>query len=164
MPFLRDSVGLRCGQVIELRECVGDNQLQGEMPTFLQWYGEQLLTPLVVFQVFVALLRVADDFASDMLTQLAFIGMFESTAVLQRLMTMKILDSARTEPYGIKVFRGKIGRRRRPRSCCVATSWSSRPSRRPPARASQRPARRRRPPSRNRPRRRSRLTSYPATA
>jgi len=55
------------------------------MPIFLPCYGEQLLTLLVVSQVCVALLRVAGDFVSYTLMQLTFIGMFESTTVLQRL-------------------------------------------------------------------------------
>lgn len=107
VPFYRDSLGLRCDQVDELRDRFGDNMLQVEMPTFMQCYKEQLLTPLVIFQVFVALLWAADDFVSYTLMQLAFIGMFESTSVFQRLKTMKMLNSMGTKPYGIKVYRGK---------------------------------------------------------
>jgi len=36
VPFLRDGVGLHGDQVNELRERLGNNQLQVEMPTFLQ--------------------------------------------------------------------------------------------------------------------------------
>mmetsp|Transcript_91496 Transcript_91496/g.261977 ORF Transcript_91496/g.261977 Transcript_91496/m.261977 type:complete len:1471 (+) Transcript_91496:72-4484(+) len=99
--------GLRADQLDELKEQFGDNQLQVEMPSFLQCYKEQLLTPLVIFQVFVALLWAADDFISYTLMQMGFILMFESTTVFQRLKTMKMLNSMGTKSYGIKVFRGK---------------------------------------------------------
>jgi len=66
-----------------------------------------LLTPLVVFQVFVALLWMADDFFQYTLMQLVFILVFESTSVMQRLRTMKMLNSMGTKPYGVKVYRDR---------------------------------------------------------
>ena len=48
-----DGNGMRnSGHVEELKERFGDNLLQVDMPSFLQCYKEQLLTPLVIFQVF----------------------------------------------------------------------------------------------------------------
>lgn len=91
----------------ELKERFGDNMLEVELPTFLQCYKEQLLSPLVIFQVFVALLWAADDFIQYTLMQLVFIGMFESTSVFQRLKTMKMLNSMGTKSYGIMVYRGR---------------------------------------------------------
>lgn len=94
-------------QLDELRERYGDNLLEVEMPSFIQCYKEQLLTPLVIFQIFVALLWAADDFFGYTLLQLAFILIFESTSVMQRLRTMKMLNSMGTKSYGIMVYRAK---------------------------------------------------------
>lgn len=98
--------GLRPYQVEESKEHFGPNMLEVEMPTFLQCYQEQMLTPLVIFQIFVALLWAADDFVNYTLMQLVFILMFESTTVFQRLKTMKMLNSMGTKSYGVKAFRG----------------------------------------------------------
>lgn len=103
-----EAVGLRNqDDAEELKERYGDNQLEVELPTFLQLYKEQMMSPLVMFQVFVALLWAADDFVATTLTQLIFIGMFESTSVFQRLKTMKMLNSMGTKSYGIMVYRGR---------------------------------------------------------
>eukprot|EP00440_Ansanella_granifera_P044786 gb/GFBE01048540.1/.p1 GENE.gb/GFBE01048540.1/~~gb/GFBE01048540.1/.p1 ORF type:complete len:1465 (+),score=367.68 gb/GFBE01048540.1/:1-4395(+) len=91
----------------ELKERFGENLLEVELPTFIQCYKEQLLSPLVIFQVFVALLWAADDFIQYTLMQLLFIGIFESTSVFQRLKTMKMLNSMGTKSYGIMVYRGR---------------------------------------------------------
>mmetsp|Transcript_7558 Transcript_7558/g.19198 ORF Transcript_7558/g.19198 Transcript_7558/m.19198 type:complete len:1480 (-) Transcript_7558:51-4490(-) len=101
-----EGTGLRSDQVDDLKEHFGDNLLEVEMPSFLQCYKEQLLTPLVIFQVFVALLWAADDFVGYTLMQLGFILVFESTSVFQRLRTMKMLNSMGTKSYGIQVYRG----------------------------------------------------------
>eukprot|EP00930_Biecheleria_cincta_P038547 TRINITY_DN26478_c0_g1_i1.p1 TRINITY_DN26478_c0_g1~~TRINITY_DN26478_c0_g1_i1.p1 ORF type:complete len:1488 (+),score=365.22 TRINITY_DN26478_c0_g1_i1:27-4466(+) len=103
-----EAAGLRNqDEAEELKERYGDNQLEVELPTFLQLYKEQMMSPLVIFQVFVALLWAADDFVSYTLMQLLFIGMFESTSVFQRLKTMRMLNSMGTKSYGIMVYRGR---------------------------------------------------------
>ncbi|CAE8725304.1 unnamed protein product [Polarella glacialis] len=89
----------------ELKERFGDNHLEVALPSFIQCYKEQLLSPLVIFQIFVALLWAADDFMQYTLMQLLFIGVFESTSVFQRLKTMKMLNSMGTKSYGIMAYR-----------------------------------------------------------
>ncbi|CAE7817995.1 SPF1, partial [Symbiodinium sp. CCMP2456] len=89
-----------------LKSRFGDNLLEVELPSFFQCYKEQLLSPLVIFQVFVALIWAADDFFGYTLMQLLFILTMESTSVFQRLKTMKMLNSMGTKSYGIMVFRG----------------------------------------------------------
>uniref|UniRef100_A0A7S0AQA0 Cation-transporting ATPase n=1 Tax=Pyrodinium bahamense TaxID=73915 RepID=A0A7S0AQA0_9DINO len=103
-----EATGLRDEeQIDELKEHFGENLLEVETPSFLECYKEQLLTPLVIFQVFVALLWMADDFLQYTLMQIVFILVFESTSVLQRLRTFKMLNSMGTKPYGIQAYRAK---------------------------------------------------------
>ncbi|CAJ1410917.1 unnamed protein product [Effrenium voratum] len=102
-----EGTGLSGDDVEHLKSRFGDNLLEVQLPSFMQCYKEQLLSPLVMFQVFVALLWAADDFFEYTLMQLLFILGLESTSVFQRLKTMKMLNSMGTKSYGVMVYRGK---------------------------------------------------------
>ncbi|CAE7362565.1 SPF1 [Symbiodinium natans] len=101
-----EATGLGNDDAEHLKTRFGDNLLEVELPTFFQCYKEQLLSPLVIFQIFVALIWAADDFFNYTLMQMLFILTMESTSVFQRLKTMKMLNSMGTKSYGIMVYRG----------------------------------------------------------
>lgn len=101
-----DALGIRSEEEVDkMKEYFGDNRLNVQTPTFLECYKEQLLTPLVIFQVFVALLWAADDSPLLSLQQILFVLVFESTSVFQRLKTMNTLNSMGTKSYNVNVFR-----------------------------------------------------------
>ncbi|CAK9047768.1 Endoplasmic reticulum transmembrane helix translocase (Complexed with DOR1 protein 1) (Endoplasmic reticulum P5A-ATPase) (Sensitivity to the P.farinosa killer toxin protein 1) [Durusdinium trenchii] len=106
VKYLKAS-GLSSDDAEHLKDRFGENLLEVELPTFIQCYKEQLLSPLVIFQIFVALVYAADDFVNYTLMQLLVILTMESTSVFQRLKTMKMLNSMGTKSYGIMVYRGR---------------------------------------------------------
>ena len=88
-----------------LLEHFGPNQLSIPTPTFLKCYKQQLLTPLVIFQLFVALLWLMDDYWQYTAFQILTVLMLESVSVFQRLKTLKTLNGMSTKPFFVKVYR-----------------------------------------------------------
>lgn len=102
-----EAKGLSSDDAEHLKEKFGENLLEVELPTFMQCYKEQLLSPLVIFQIFVALVYAADDFVNYTLMQSLVILTMESTSVFQRLKTMKMLNNMGTKSFSIMVYRGR---------------------------------------------------------
>lgn len=105
LPEYLAARGLSEDDVADLRERFGPNLLKVQTPSFFKCYREQLATPLVVFQFFIALLWAADDFLGYTLTQIVMILVFESTSVFQRINMLKTLNSMGTQPFQVKVYR-----------------------------------------------------------
>eukprot|EP00928_Gymnodinium_smaydae_P014577 TRINITY_DN15366_c1_g1_i1.p1 TRINITY_DN15366_c1_g1~~TRINITY_DN15366_c1_g1_i1.p1 ORF type:complete len:1530 (-),score=419.39 TRINITY_DN15366_c1_g1_i1:49-4638(-) len=99
------SKGLREDDVEMLTEQYGKNLLTVPVPGFLTLYKEQILSPLVVFQLFLSILWAMDDYISYTLMQISFILMFESSTVFQRQRTMKMLNGMTVKPFDVKVYR-----------------------------------------------------------
>jgi len=99
--------GLGEVEVEDLRAQFGHNNMDIPAPSFWACYKEQLVSPLVIFQIFVALLWAMDDFLQYTLMQIGMVLIFESTTVFQRIKTRKTLNSMGTKPYDVKVYRSK---------------------------------------------------------
>jgi len=90
-----------------LEEQFGKNMLTVPIPSFAVLYREQILSPLVIFQLFLSILWAMDDYLSYTLMQFCFILMFESTTVFQRQRTMKMLNGMTVKPFDVKVYRNR---------------------------------------------------------
>ncbi|GAB5364809.1 hypothetical protein AAMO2058_001002200 [Amorphochlora amoebiformis] len=92
---------------VKLRgEHYGMNQLSVPPPKFLDLYKEQLVSPIVVFQVFCAVLWALDEYWQYTVFQLISILMLESASVFQRIKTINSLNGMSAKPTLVKVFRG----------------------------------------------------------
>eukprot|EP00927_Polykrikos_kofoidii_P048772 TRINITY_DN42987_c0_g1_i1.p1 TRINITY_DN42987_c0_g1~~TRINITY_DN42987_c0_g1_i1.p1 ORF type:complete len:1564 (-),score=312.27 TRINITY_DN42987_c0_g1_i1:135-4268(-) len=100
--------GLDEDDVDVLSEQYGKNMLTVAVPNFFVLYKEQILSPLVVFQLFLSILWAMDDYISFTLMQICVILMFESTTVFQRQRTMKMLNGMTIKPFDVKVFRDGV--------------------------------------------------------
>eukprot|EP00928_Gymnodinium_smaydae_P020651 TRINITY_DN17989_c0_g1_i1.p1 TRINITY_DN17989_c0_g1~~TRINITY_DN17989_c0_g1_i1.p1 ORF type:complete len:1587 (+),score=333.95 TRINITY_DN17989_c0_g1_i1:53-4813(+) len=88
-------------------ELFGKNTLTVPTPKFLDLYKQQLMSPLVVFQFFTAILWMLDEYWQFVLFQMGMVLMLESTTVFQRIKTFGTLNSMSSKPYKIQVFRSK---------------------------------------------------------
>mmetsp|Transcript_66487 Transcript_66487/g.152289 ORF Transcript_66487/g.152289 Transcript_66487/m.152289 type:complete len:1462 (-) Transcript_66487:171-4556(-) len=93
-------------QAHDLLTHFGKNVLDIPMPTFASCLGEQLLRPMCVFQVFVSILWLMDDYLSYVLMNIMFIMMLESTSVFQKIKTLRTLNNMCSKPFGVQVYRG----------------------------------------------------------
>ena len=87
-------------------EKYGVNVLSVATPRFIDLYVEQLLSPLVIFQLFTAALWLLDAVSYGFtIFQVVTIFIFESTSVFQRQRTLKTLNQMSAKPYLLPVFR-----------------------------------------------------------
>jgi len=98
--------GLSDREVKLRKEHYGLNQLSVPPPKFLDLYKEQLVSPIVVFQVFCAILWALDEYWQYTVFQLISILMLESASVFQRIKTINSLNGMSAKPTIVKVFRG----------------------------------------------------------
>ena len=84
----------------------GTNVLSVPPPKFIDLYKEQLVSPLVVFQVFCAVLWALDEYWQYTVFQMVSILMLESASVFQRIKTMGTLNGMSAKPSLIKTRRG----------------------------------------------------------
>jgi cation-transporting ATPase 13A1 len=101
------SRGLASADEVALRaEQFGPNVLSVKTPRFVDLYIEQLLSPLVVFQIFCSVLWLLDAVSYGFTAfQVISILLLESTSVMQRQRTFKTLNSMSAKPFGVNVFR-----------------------------------------------------------
>jgi len=92
---------------VKLRnEHYGLNVLSVPPPKFLDLYKEQLVSPIVVFQVFCAVLWALDEYWQYTVFQLLSILVLESASVFQRIKTINSLNGMSAKPTLVKVYRG----------------------------------------------------------
>ena len=101
------SRGLRSAESVSSAfESYGFNILSVRTPRFIDLYVEQLLSPLVIFQIFVSVLWLLDAVSLGFTAfQIFMILMLESTSVFQRQRTFKTLNSMSAKPYSLWVYR-----------------------------------------------------------
>ena len=88
------------------QERYGTNILSVATPRFVDLYVEQLLSPLVIFQLFTSALWLLDAVSYGFLIFNIFtILALESTSVFQRQRTLKTLNQMSAKPYNLFVFR-----------------------------------------------------------
>ena len=86
--------------------------LSVKTPRFVDLYIEQLLSPLVIFQMFCSVLWLLDAVSYGFTAfQVFTILLLESTSVMQRQRTFKTLNSMSAKPFGVFVFRTKAWQR-----------------------------------------------------
>ena len=107
------SAGLVKNEDVSLRaEQFGPNVLSVKTPRFVDLYIEQLLSPLVIFQMFCSVLWLLDAVSYGFTAfQVFTILLLESTSVMQRQRTFKTLNSMSAKPFGVFVFRTKAWQR-----------------------------------------------------
>jgi cation-transporting ATPase 13A1 len=101
------SKGLTSEEVVAATERFGENTLTVPTPKFLDLYKQQLVSPLVVFQFFTAILWCLDEYWQFVMFQMGMILMLESTTVFQRIKTFGTLNSMSSKPYRLQVFRDR---------------------------------------------------------
>lgn len=102
----RDSKGLATSGQVELaQDKYGSNIFDLPKPTFMQLYQKQLISPLVIFQLFSAALWVMDTFWRYTCFTLGTILMFEASTVFQRLKSMATLRGMSTKSFNVFVYR-----------------------------------------------------------
>mmetsp|Transcript_44325 Transcript_44325/g.73934 ORF Transcript_44325/g.73934 Transcript_44325/m.73934 type:complete len:1591 (+) Transcript_44325:133-4905(+) len=89
------------------KEHYGLNVLSVPPPKFIDLYKEQLVSPIVVFQVFCAVLWALDEYWQYTVFQLFSILMLESASVFQRIKTINSLNGMSAKATLVKVFRGR---------------------------------------------------------
>jgi cation-transporting ATPase 13A1 len=88
-------------------EKFGTNVISVATPRFVDLYVEQLLSPLVIFQMFTSALWLLDAVSIGFTAfQVFMILLLESTSVFQRQRTLKTLNQMSAKPYSLPVFRG----------------------------------------------------------
>jgi len=102
-----ESVGLSDKEGEASASIFGTNTLTVPTPRLLDLYKEQLVSPLVVFQIFTSILWLLDDYWQFVVFQMFMILMLESTTVFQRVKTFGTLNSMSSKPYSIQVYRNK---------------------------------------------------------
>jgi len=85
----------------------GPNKFELPKPTFIEVYKEQIMRPIVVFQVFCALLWALDTYIKYTLFSLMSIFGFEAASVFQRHKNLNTLRGMSNKSYKIKVRRKK---------------------------------------------------------
>ncbi|CAJ1358711.1 unnamed protein product [Effrenium voratum] len=104
--YYRNAVGLGSGGAVELaKDKFGQNIFDLPKPTFWQLFQKQLISPLVIFQLFSAALWVMDTFWKYTCFTLGSILMFEASTVLQRLKSMAQLRGMSTKSSLVFVYR-----------------------------------------------------------
>jgi len=105
--FYTGATGLASAEeVAERTEGFGPNLLSVRLPSFLELYVEQLLSPLAIFQVFTSLLWLLDAVSLGFTAfQVASILLLESTSVFQRQRMLKTLNQMSAKPFGLQVYR-----------------------------------------------------------
>jgi len=98
--------GLSDREIKMRTEHYGKNVLSVPPPKFIDLYKEQLVSPLVVFQVFCSILWALDDYWQYTVFQMFSILMLESASVFQRIKTLNSLNGMSAKPTIVKVFRG----------------------------------------------------------
>mmetsp|Transcript_79550 Transcript_79550/g.125471 ORF Transcript_79550/g.125471 Transcript_79550/m.125471 type:complete len:1593 (+) Transcript_79550:56-4834(+) len=101
------SKGLNDDEIDRGNELFGKNTLVVPTPKFWELYKQQMVSPLVVFQFFTALLWMLDEYWQFVMMQMFMVLMLESTTVFQRIKTFGTLNSMSSKPYKIKAFRNK---------------------------------------------------------
>uniref|UniRef100_A0A7S2I2T1 Cation-transporting P-type ATPase N-terminal domain-containing protein n=1 Tax=Haptolina brevifila TaxID=156173 RepID=A0A7S2I2T1_9EUKA len=101
------SEGLKDKETVEATiEKFGTNVLSVPTPRFIDLYIEQLLSPLVIFQLFTSALWLLDAISYGFtIFQVVTIFLFESTSVFQRQRTLKTLNQMSAKPYHLPVYR-----------------------------------------------------------
>jgi len=99
------STGLSKEEAQEIRQRFGKNILSVPAPSFFVMMKQQLLSPLVIFQLFTAFLWMLDMYWQYTAFSLLTIIMLESGTVWQRQKIMKSLHSMCLKPYPIFVYR-----------------------------------------------------------
>jgi len=101
--------GLNTPEVVSKAQSLyGKNETDVAMPTFLELYAKQLLSPFTVFQLFCVCLWMLDGMWQYSLFTLFMIFMFEGTVVFSRLKSMgalKGMAGGGAEPRSIHVHR-----------------------------------------------------------
>lgn len=102
----RDCKGLdTSGKVGLAQDKYGSNIFDLPKPTFMQLFQKQLISPLVIFQLFSAALWVMDTMWKYTCFTLGSILMFEASTVFQRLKSMSTLRGMSTKSFNVFVFR-----------------------------------------------------------
>ena len=92
--------------VAAAQERYGTNVLSVPTPRFVDLYIEQLLSPLVIFQLFTAALWLLDAVSIGFtIFQVFTILLLESTSVFQRQRTLQTLSQMSAKPYALPVYR-----------------------------------------------------------
>ena len=106
IPDYLEAVGFETTRCVERAEALyGKNTLTIASPKFFDLYKEQLVSPLVVFQLFTALLWMLDEYWQFVCFQIFMVLLLESTTVFQRIKTFGTLNGMSSKPYSIQVFR-----------------------------------------------------------
>eukprot|EP00658_Telonema_sp_P-2_P035369 TRINITY_DN25737_c0_g1_i1.p1 TRINITY_DN25737_c0_g1~~TRINITY_DN25737_c0_g1_i1.p1 ORF type:complete len:1571 (+),score=461.62 TRINITY_DN25737_c0_g1_i1:80-4792(+) len=106
LSFYLETQGLETSRIVERHQALyGKNTLTIATPQFLALYKEQLVSPLVVFQLFTALLWMLDEYWQFVCFQIFMVLLLESTTVFQRIKTFGTLNSMSSKPYTIDVYR-----------------------------------------------------------
>jgi len=101
-----EAKGLESENELDLQQAIfGLNNFNLPRPSFFEIYGEQCTRPIVIFQLFCALLWALDTYIKYTLFSLMSIFGFEAATVFQRHRNLNTLRGMSSQSYKIKVFR-----------------------------------------------------------
>jgi len=105
VDYYAKSQGLSSEDVQQRIDLYGKNIVRVPTPKIFQLIKEQLLSPIVIFQVFCAILWMLDEYWQYTIFTLFSIVMFEATTAFQRLRTFSTLGSMASKPTPLQVYR-----------------------------------------------------------
>ena len=97
--------GLSASDVLRVGERFGDNSVDVPAPTFLDVFARQILGPVPVFQLFVTLLWLLDEYWSYAIFHFVMICMLEASTAFSRMKSVASLRGMRSEAGQVYVRR-----------------------------------------------------------
>jgi len=102
----QNSKGLQKESEVELaKDKFNTNVFDLPKPSFLELYKKQLVSPLVIFQLFSTALWMLDTYWKYTMFTLVTVLGFEASTVFQRLKSMATLRGMSTKSYSVWIFR-----------------------------------------------------------
>lgn len=92
-------------EVGKMKALWGSNHLSVNVPGFFELLGQQLISPLAIFQIFCALLWLLDEYWSYTMWTLVSVLILEGSTVFQRTRTQKMLGGMALSATPIYVYR-----------------------------------------------------------